>query len=171
MGLPAGGAGGRGPVGAEIQRALSESMDGGPSAIRLAGGAALGQWPHYAAAAALVPVLLAVIATLASAWFASAGLTALFAAAALAWTFAQGFVAGVGGPPFGIGAAVALAALAVCLARSLGRVGLFAGNATIATIVVTIGLLLILFIFYPIGSALTSAVQDARGHFAPHLVG
>jgi iron(III) transport system permease protein len=150
---------------------LPWAMDGGPSAIRLAGGAALGQWPHYAAAAALVPVLLAVIATLASAWFASAGLTALFAAAALAWTFAQGFVAGVGGPPFGIGAAVALAALAVCLARSLGRVGLFAGNATIATIVVTIGLLLILFIFYPIGSALTSAVQDGRGHFAPHLVG
>ena len=35
----------------------------------------------------------------------------------------------------------------------------------------TIGLLLVLFIFYPIGSALTSAVQDARGHFAPQLVG
>src|SRR4029079_14783119 len=36
-----------------------------------------------------------------------------------------------------------------------------------ATIVVTIGLLLVLFIFYPIGSALTSPVQESRGHFAP----
>ena len=152
---------------------LPWAMDGGASAMRLAGGAvsASARWPHYAASAALVPVLLGVIATLACAWFGIARLTALFAAAALAWTFGQGFVAGVNGPPFGIGAAIALAALTVCLARALGRVGLFAGNATIATIVVTIGLLLVLFIFYPIGSALTAAVQDARGHFAPHLVG
>ena len=152
---------------------LPWAMDGGASAMRLAGGAvsASARWPHYAASAALVPVLLGVIATLACAWFGLARLTALFAAAALAWTFGQGFVAGVNGPPFGIGAAIALAALTVCLARALGRLGLFTGNATIATIVVTIGLLLVLFIFYPIGSALTAAVQDARGHFAPHLVG
>jgi iron(III) transport system permease protein len=152
---------------------LPWAMDGGASAMRLAGSAvsASARWPHYAASAALVPVLIGVIATLACAWFGIARLTALFAAASLAWTFGQGFVAGVNGPPFGIGAAIALAALAVCLARALGRVGLFTGNATIATIVVTIGLLLVLFIFYPIGSALTAAVQDARGHFAPHLVG
>ena len=152
---------------------LPWGMDGGASAMRLAGGAvsASAKWPHYAPSAALVPVLLGVIATLACAWFGIARLTALFAAAALAWTFGQGFVAGVNGPPFGIGAAIALAAITVCLARALGRVGLFTGNATIATIVVTIGLLLVLFIFYPIGSALTAAVQDARGHFAPHFVG
>ncbi|HXT02640.1 MAG TPA: iron ABC transporter permease [Casimicrobiaceae bacterium] len=152
---------------------LPWAMDGGASAMRLAGGAvsASARWPRYAPSAALVPVLIGVIATLACAWFGIARLTALFAAAALAWTFGQGFVAGVNGPPFGIGAAIALAALTVCLARALGRVGLFTGNATIATIVVTIGLLLVLFIFYPIGSALTAAVQDARGHFAPHLVG
>jgi len=152
---------------------LPWGMDGGASAMRLAGSAvsASARWPHYAASAALVPVLIGVIATLACAWFGIARFTAIFAAAALAWTFGQGFVAGVNGPPFGIGAAIALAALTVCLARALGRVGLFTGNATIATIVVTIGLLLVLFIFYPIGSALTAAVQDARGHFAPHLVG
>jgi iron(III) transport system permease protein len=150
---------------------LPWAMDGGASAIGIARGAGLAKWPRYAAAAALVPVLLAVIAMLACAWFGLTRLTALFAAAALAWTFAQGFMAGVQGPPFGIGAAIALAAVTVCLARALGRIGLFAGNATIATIVVTIGLLLVLFIFYPIGSALTSAVQDARGHFAPQLVG
>jgi iron(III) transport system permease protein len=150
---------------------LPWAMDGSASALRLASGAGLTKWPHYAAAPALLPVLVAMIATLACAWFGSTRLTALFAAAALAWTFAQGFMAGVAGPPFGIGATVALAAVTVCLARALGRAGLFAGNATIATIVVTIGLLLVLFIFYPIGSALTSAVQDSRGHFAPQLVG
>ena len=150
---------------------LPWAMDGSASAIGIANGAGLAKWPRYAASAALVPVLLAVIATLASAWFGLTRFTALFAAAALAWTFAQGFIAGVQGPPFGIGATIALAAITVCLARTLGRVGLFAGNATIATVVVTIGLLLVLFIFYPIGSALTSAVQDSRGHFAPQLVG
>jgi iron(III) transport system permease protein len=59
----------------------------------------------------------------------------------------------------------------VCLARALGRLGLFAGNATIATIVVVIGVLLLLFIFYTIGSALVAAFLDAKGNFAPQLVG
>ena len=74
------------------------------------------------------------------------------------------------GPPFGVGAAVAVSAFTLCLSRALGRIGLFGGNLTIATIVVTVALLLLVFIFYPIGSALVAAVQDAHGHFAPGLV-
>ncbi|HSC23840.1 MAG TPA: iron ABC transporter permease [Casimicrobiaceae bacterium] len=150
---------------------LPWALDGGASALRLASGAAAAKWPHYSAALALSPVLVAALATLACAWLGLTRSTALAAAVALAWAFGQGFVAGVDGPPFGIGAVVALSALTLCLARGLAQSGLFTGNTTIATIVVTIGLLLVLFIFYPIGTALIAAVQDARGHFAPHLVG
>jgi iron(III) transport system permease protein len=144
-------------------------MGGGASALSLAVAGAAAKWPRYAAAAGLVPVLVATAATLAFAWFGMARALALASAFALAWAFGQGFVAGANGPPFGIGAAVALTALTLCLARALGRIGLLAGNATIASVVVAIALLLVLFIFYPIGSALVAAVQDAKGHFAPHL--
>jgi len=149
---------------------LPWSLDGGASALRLIAGAGAAKWPHYSAAAALVPVFAAALATLAFAWLGIARLTALAAGIALAWAFAQGFVAGVNGPSFGIGAAIALCALTLCLARALAHLGLFAGNTMIASIVVTIGLLLVLFIFYPIGTALIAAVQDPQGHFAPHLV-
>jgi len=59
---------------------LPWGMDGGASAMRLAGSAvsASARWPHYAASAALVPVLIGVIATLACAWFGIARFTALF---------------------------------------------------------------------------------------------
>jgi iron(III) transport system permease protein len=147
------------------------AMDGGGSALALAAGASAEKWPHYLGAAGLGPVLLAGAATLSFAWLGFTRLTALASAVAIAWAFGQGFAAGVGGPSFGIGAAVALTGLTLCLARSLGRLGLFGGNATIATIVVSIALLLLLFIFYPIGSALVAAVQDRSGHFAPQLVG
>ena len=83
------------------------------------------------------------------------------------WGFGQGFVAGTNGPPFGVGAALVLCAFTLCLARGLSRLGLFSGNVTIATIVVTIAALLIVFIFYPVGSALVAAVLDAGGRFAP----
>ena len=150
---------------------LPWAMDGGASAIGLIAGQGAARWPQYPATASLTPVLLAAAVALASSWLGFARVTATAAGAGLAWAFAQGFHAGTSGPAFGVGATVALCALTVCLARTLGRLGFFAGNATIATIVVTIGVLLLLFIFYPIGSALVAAFQDAKGHFAPQLVG
>src|SRR5690348_8278362 len=149
---------------------LPWAMDGGPSALRLAFAVA-SKWPHYPAASALAPVIVASIATLAFAWLGLTRATVFAAGAALAWALGQGFVVGVNGPAFGIGAVLALSALTLSLARGLAHTGLFTGNVTIATIVVTVGVLLVLFIFYPIGTALIAAVQDSRGHFAPHLVG
>jgi iron(III) transport system permease protein len=146
---------------------LPWAASGGSSALGLVFAAA--KWPHYAARVALGPVLLAAIATVVFAWIGIARGTVIAAALGLAWGLAQGFVAGQNGPPFGIGAALALGAFAVCLARGLALRGFFAGNATIATIVVVIAVLLALFIFYPVGSALVAAFEDARGHFAPAL--
>ncbi|MBK9606391.1 MAG: iron ABC transporter permease [Betaproteobacteria bacterium] len=68
-----------------------------------------------------------------------------------------------------MGAAVALGALTVCLARAIARRGLFNGDAAVATIVVVIAALLLLFIFYPVGKSLLSAVLDPAGRFAPAL--
>ncbi|HLX28535.1 MAG TPA: iron ABC transporter permease [Casimicrobiaceae bacterium] len=150
---------------------LPWGLDGGVSALAAVAGAAAAKWPHYAAAPSLAPVLLATLATLAFAWVRRAPMTALFAVFAVAWTFGQGFLTGKSGPSFGIGAAVALVALTVCAARAFAHMGLFVGNATIATIVVTISVLLVLFIFYPIGTAFVAAVQDSHGNFAPALVG
>ena len=129
------------------------------------------KWPHYAASVTLGPLFAAAVVALVCAWLGSARATAIAAGFGLAWGFAQGFVAGGNGPPFGIGAALALLGFTLCLARGLARSGLFSGNVTIATVVVTIGVLLLVFIFYPVGSALVAAVLDARGRFAPQLVG
>jgi iron(III) transport system permease protein len=85
----------------------------------------------------------------------------------LAWTFAAAFAAGTAGPAWGLGAAVALPLLAVCLARAIARRGAFRGDATVATSVVVIAGLLLVFVFYPVGRALIAAVQDSQGHFTP----
>ena len=146
---------------------LPWSAEGGASALGLVLRAA--KWPHYAATISLGPVIVAAIAMLASAFTGVARATALAAGAGLAWSFAQGLVAGPNGPPFGIGAAFALAAFTLCLARGLARTGLFGGNVSIATIVVTIGMLLVVFIFFPVTGALIAAVLDGRGRFAPGL--
>jgi iron(III) transport system permease protein len=145
------------------------SATGGNSALGLVLSGA--KWPHYAAVVALGPMFAAAIATLLFGWLGVARLTALSAGFGLAWGFAQGFVAGGSGPAFGAGAALALTASTLCLARALARLGVFGGNATIATIVVTVATLLLVFIFYPVGSALVAAVLDTRGKFAPQLVG
>ena len=145
------------------------AADGGSAALGLV--LARARWPHYAATIALGPLFVAGLAALVSAWLGAARFTALASAFGLAWGFAQGFVASGNGPPFGIGAALVLTAFTVCFARALARLGLFAGNVTIATIVVVIATLLLIFIFYPVGSALVAAVQDTRGRFAPGLVG
>jgi iron(III) transport system permease protein len=149
--------------------AIPWAADGGSTALGLVLSRA--RWPHYAATIALGPLFVAALAALVSAWLGAARLTALASAFGLAWGFAQGFVANGNGPPFGIGAALVLMAFTVCFARTLARLGLFAGNVTISTIVVVIATLLLIFIFYPVGSALVAAVQDTRGRFAPGLVG
>ena len=144
------------------------AASGGASALALATAGA--RWPHYAATLALGPLFLAAVSTLLFGWLGVANVTALAAGFGLAWGLLQGFVAGGNGPPFGIGAALALIAFTLCFARALARLGVFSGNVTIATVVVTIATLLLVFIFYPVGSALVAAVLDARGHFAPQLV-
>jgi len=148
---------------------LPWSADGGASAVGLI--VAQAKWPHYVAALALGPLMAATLVLVVAAWLGSTRTVAAAAALALAWAFAQGFVAAANGPAFGLGATVALTAYTLCLARALARSGLFTGNATIATIVVTIAGLLIVFIFYPVASALVASVLDARGRFAPGLVG
>src|SRR5689334_3282753 len=122
---------------------LPWSAEGGASALGLVLAGASGKWPAYAAAASLAPLIVAMLA--------------------LIYAFAQGLAAGVRGPPFGIGALVALMALTVCLARALAALGLFRSDATIATIVVVTGALLIIFIFYPVGTSLVAAVLDSKG--------
>ena len=74
------------------------------------------------------------------------------------------------GPSFGVGAAVALARAhrRASRARSRGW-GAFGGDTTVATIVVVIAGLLLLFIFFPVGKALVAALFDAQGQFAPGL--
>src|SRR5437773_8251968 len=133
---------------------------GGPSAFGRALAGASSMWPLVAAAAA---VLLC-------AWWGRATMIALAAALGLAWAFGTGFVAGAGGPAFGIGAALALGAFTVCLARALARLRMFRGDVAVATIVVVIGTLLIVFIFYPVTRSLVAAVEDAQGRFAPGLI-
>ena len=149
---------------------LPWALDGGPSALTLAVAGAHAKWPRFAATASLAPLFVAALAGIGFAWRGSARDAALASGLGLAWGLAQGFVAGQNGPAFGIGAAVALCAYAVCLARALARRGLFGGNATIATIVVTIAALLLVFIFFPVARVFSAAVLDAHGKFAPHLV-
>jgi iron(III) transport system permease protein len=145
------------------------AVDGGLPALGLIVSSAM--WPHYAAAVALGPLVVATTVATAGGWLRAHRVTAIAAGFGLAYGFAQGFVAGGNGPPFGVGAALTLFAFTLCFARALAHLGVFGGNVTIASIVVTIALLLLVFIFYPVGSALVAAVLDAQGRFAPHLVG
>ena len=156
-------------VGIGALAAIPWSIDGGASALGLVVAGA--KWPRYAATIALGPLFVAAAVMLVAGWLRSARVAAFAAGFGLAWGFAQGFVAAGNGPAFGVGAALALAAFTVCFARALARLGWFSANVTIATIVVVIAALLIVFIFYPVGSALIAAVLDARGKFAPGLVG
>ena len=132
---------------------------GGPSALLRA----------FSGEAVLWPLLAAALATLAFAALGRDRWTAGAAALAVAWGIGSGFAGGSGSPAFGIGAAVALGALTVCLARAIARRGLFNGDTAVATIVVVIAALLLLFIFYPVGKSLLSAVLDPAGRFAPAL--
>jgi iron(III) transport system permease protein len=132
---------------------------GGPSALMRA----------LAGAAAPWPLIVAAVATLFCAWRGFDRGTAAAAGMAVAWTFAAALAAGSAGPSLGVGAAVALMALTVCLARAIARRGFFAGDATVATIVVVIAGLLLIFVFFPVGRALAAALFDRQGAFAPGL--
>ncbi len=132
---------------------------GGPSALVLSLSGTTSLWPLLAAAAAVL---------LFAWWGRDTGIAAA-AALAVAWSFGSGFAAGAAGPPFGIGAALALTALTVCFARALARHGLFGGDATVATLVVLIAALLAIFIFFPVGKALLAAIEDPQGRLAPAL--
>ena len=149
--------------------AVPWSIDGGSSALGLVVAGA--KWPRYSATLALAPLFVAALAMLACGWLRIARLAALAAGFGLAWGFAQGFIAAGNGPAFGMGAALVLTVFTVVLARALAQIGWFSANATIATVVVVIATLLVVFVFYPVGSALVAAVLDGRGRFAPGLVG
>ena len=123
--------------------------------------------PAFNAVVALAPLCVAAAATLVLAWLGRDRAAAIAAAAGLGWTFATAFSAGTAGPSWGLGAAVALPLLTVCVARMLARRGAFHGDAMIATIVIVIAGTLALFVFYPVGKALVAAVQDTHGRFAP----
>jgi iron(III) transport system permease protein len=116
------------------------------------------------------PLIAASLATLAlSAWGKDVW-TAWAAGLAVLWGLGSGFAAGTSGAAFGLGAALSLSALTVCFARAIARRGVFNGDPTVATIVVVIASLLLLFIFYPVGKSLLSAVLDTNGNFAPAVV-
>jgi iron(III) transport system permease protein len=134
-------------------------LGGVSPALALAVSGTTGLWPLCAASAATV--LLAALGRDRA--------TAAAAVLALACGFGAGFAGADGGAGFGAGAALALTALTVCLARALARQGLFRGDATVATIVVVIAALLALFIFFPVGKSLLSAVEDSTGRLAPKM--
>jgi len=144
-------------IGVAALALLPWAATGGPSAFARA---FAGETPALALCALAVLVV-------AFAWRGMDRAVAVLAALALVVAFGAGFLAGPGGPAFGLGAAAALAALTVCLARGLARNGFCRGDATVATSVVAIALLLVIFIFYPVGRSLTAALFDARGVFAP----
>ena len=131
------------------------SADGGAPALLRAASNAL----------VFLPLVAGSIAALLFAWIGASRATAIACIAAIAWAF----VPSANEPAFGVGAGIALLALTVCLARALARRGLFGGDSTVATIVVVIAALLVVFIFYPVGRSLAAAVLDSQGHFAPAL--
>ena len=121
------------------------------------------------AATAHAPVLAAALLSLWFAWRSNFNALAASAAFALAWALGSGFAAGAAGGSFGLGATVLLSAFTLLFARSLARGGRFVGDTTVATIVVVIAGLLLLFIFYPVGRSLVAALLDSHGAFAPGL--
>ena len=121
------------------------------------------------AAMAHAPVIAAALLSLWFAWRSTFNALAASAAFALAWALGTGFAAGAAGGSFGLGATVALSAFTLLFARSLARGGRFVGDTTVATIVVVIAGLLLLFIFYPVGRSLVAALLDSHGAFAPGL--
>jgi len=140
-----------------------------PTALAWAFARTVEAHPHFDGALAFWPVVAATVAALAASAFGRDRASTVAAGIGLAWAFVVAFAAGTAGPSWGWGAAVALTALTVCLARGCARLGAFRGDATVATIVIVIALLLAIFIFYPVGKSLLASVLDAQGRFAPAL--
>jgi iron(III) transport system permease protein len=115
------------------------------------------------------PVLVAALVSVLLAWRSSFAALVASAGFALAWALGTGIATGAGGASFGFGAMVALVAFTLLLARALARTGRFVGDVTVATIVVGVACLLLLFIFYPVGLSLVAALRDSSGAFAPGL--
>jgi iron(III) transport system permease protein len=115
------------------------------------------------------PVVAAALLGLGFAWRSNFSALAASAAFALAWGLGAGFAAGAAGGSFGLGAALSLGAFTLLFARALARGGRFGGDTTVATIVVVIAGLLLLFIFYPVGRSLVATLQDSKHAFAPAL--
>ncbi len=136
--------------------ALPWALAGGAPAIGLAWAGQAMLWPTIAAAAALPACV----------WRGAHGAAAALAGALVVWTLLAGFAGGAGGTSFGLGAALLLAAATVSGARSIARRGAFKADVTVSTIVVVIASLLGLFIFYPVGRSLFSALVDEHGGFA-----
>ena len=120
-------------------------------------------------ATAHAPVLAAALLSMFLAWRSNFVALAAASGAALVWGLGSGFAAGASGASFGLGAAVALPAFTFLFARALARSGRFGGDTTVASIVVVIASLLLLFIFYPVGRSLVAALRDSSGAFAPEL--
>jgi len=141
------------------QVALPWAAAGGPSAALRAIGGELSLWPTLGGS----------VAAAAGAFLQRDRATALLAGLTVLWTLAAALALGTAGPSYGLGAAVALPALTVVFARAIARRGAFKGDPTVATIVVVIAALLIVFIFYPVAKSLLAALFDAKGAFAPQL--
>jgi iron(III) transport system permease protein len=132
---------------------------GGPSALMRALGGAEAMWPLLAGALAALVCALREF---------DRG-TAVAAGGAVVWAFGAGLAEGAAGASFGPGAALALLALTVCFARAIARRGVFGGDVTVATIVVVIATLLVIFIFFPVAKSLLAAAFDEQGRLAPQL--
>jgi iron(III) transport system permease protein len=138
---------------------LPWGLAGGPSALLRA----------LAGEAAYLPTLVAGCVALAAVALGRPRAAAWAAALGVLWIFAAGFAGGPKGTSFGLGAWLALAALTVCFTRALAALGAFHADGTIATLVVGIAALLLIFVFLPVGKSLFAAVLDAKGNFAPEL--
>jgi iron(III) transport system permease protein len=135
------------------------AASGGPSALMRAIQGDVGLWP----------VLTASLIALACSYREVDRGTAVSCGFAVVWAFGAALALGTAGPSFGWGAAIALTALTVAFARAIARRGVFAGDPAVATIVVVIAVLLVIFIFYPVAKSLFAALFDAQGRFSPAI--
>ena len=156
-------------AGALAALALLPWGSGTPSALAWLFGQGPARLAAFDVYVALAPVLGGAVAALWFAWIGWHRFAAAASAIALVWAFGTALAASTAGPAWSFGPAIALSLLGLCFARALARAGGFGGDPTIATIVVVSAVLLLIFVFYPVGKALIAAVQDSQGHFAPGL--
>ena len=85
------------------------------------------------------------------------------------WLVALFGSAGPAQAGFGTAAAIVLTAFLLLLCRGLAERGWCRGDAFVVSSVGVVIALVGLFVFFPVGKILISAVQDNAGHFAPSL--